>query len=318
MNSSSLLTVLVHAIRLEAQGIISVEFRSPTGEELPAFAAGSHIDLHLPNGLVRSYSLFNSPEERHRYVVGVLNDRNSRGGSRFVHEQLRVGSTIKIAPPRNNFELDESAAKSVLLAGGIGVTPIFCMYNRLRAIGKPVELVYCARTKSEAAFVDELVASGGKVTTRFDDQAGGPPNLRELLGSQPADTHFYCCGPTPMLDAFEATCKELGYQNVHIERFAAAGEVTAAQEGSYQVELAKSGKTIDVPACMALLDALLEAGIDADYSCREGVCGACETAVLEGTPDHRDSVLTERERESNKTMMVCVSGCKGSKLVLDI
>jgi len=318
MNSSSLLTVLVHTIRLEAQGIVSVEFRSSTGEDLPPFDAGSHIDLHLPNGLVRSYSLFNSPTERHRYVVGVLNDRNSRGGSRYVHEQLRVGSTIKIAPPRNNFELDESAAKSVLLAGGIGVTPIFCMYNRLRAIGKPVELFYCARTKSEAAFVDELLASGDQVKARFDDQAGGPPNLREMLGSQPEGTHFYCCGPTPMLDAFEATCKELGYANVHIERFAAAGEVTAAQEGSYQVELAKSGKTIDVPAGMSLLDALLEAGIDADYSCREGVCGACETAVLEGTPEHRDSVLTEREREANKTMMVCVSGCKGSKLVLDI
>lgn len=318
MNSSSFLTVLVHTIRLEAQGIISVELRSPTGEDLPPFEAGSHIDLHLPNGLVRSYSLFNSPTERHRYVVGVLNDRNSRGGSRYVHEQLRVGSTIKIAAPRNNFALDESATKSVLLAGGIGVTPIFCMYNRLRAIGKPVELLYCARTKSEAAFVDELLGSGGEVKARFDDQAGGPPNLREMLAAQPAGTHFYCCGPTPMLDAFEATCKELGYGNVHIERFAAAGEVTAAQEGSYQVELAKSGKTIDVPAGMSLLDALLEAGVDADYSCREGVCGACETAVLEGTPDHRDSVLTERERESNKTMMVCVSGCKGNKLVLDI
>ncbi len=318
MNSSSLLTVLVHTIRLEAQGIVSVELRSPTGDELPPFEAGSHIDLHLPNGLVRSYSLFNSPQERHRYVVGVLNDRNSRGGSRFVHEQLRVGSTIKIAPPRNNFELDESAPKSVLLAGGIGVTPIFCMYNRLRDIGKPVELIYCARSRKEAAFVEELVASGGKVTLRFDDEAGGPPNLRELLASHPADTHFYCCGPTPMLDAFEAACKELGYPNVHIERFAAAGEVTASQEGSYQVELAKSGKVIDVPAGMSLLDALLEAGIDADYSCREGVCGACETAVLDGIPDHRDSVLTERERESNKTMMVCVSGCKGSKLVLDL
>src|SRR5690606_10149882 len=137
------------------------------------------------------------------------------GGSRFVHEQLRVGSTIKIAPPRNNFELDEAASKSVLLAGGIGVTPIFCMYNRLQAIGKPVELIYCARTRKEAAFVDELVASGGQVTTRFDDEVGGPPNLRELLASQPADTHFYCCGPTPMLDAFEAACKELGYANVH-------------------------------------------------------------------------------------------------------
>lgn len=318
MNSSTHLTVLVHTIRLEAQGIVSVEFRSPEGEDLPPFSAGAHIDLYLPNGLVRSYSLFNPPTERHRYVVGVLNDRNSRGGSRYVHEQLRVGSTIQIGLPRNNFELNESAAKSVLLAGGIGITPIFCMYHRLRALGKSVELVYCARTKKEAAFVDRLMASDNQIKTHFDDERGGPPNLAELLSNSPNDTHFYCCGPTPMLDTFESTCKELGYANVHIERFAASGDVEPSQDRGYQVHLAKSGQSINVPAGTSLLDALLEAGVDADYSCREGICGACETVVLDGTPDHRDSVLTESERASNKTMMVCVSGCKGSNLVLDI
>jgi ferredoxin-NADP reductase len=318
MNNSHLLTALVHAIRLEAQGIISIELRSPDGGELPPFEAGAHIDLHLANGMIRSYSLFNPPAQRDRYAVGVLNDPKSRGGSRFIHEHLRVGQTLQISAPRNHFKLDESAANTVLIGGGIGVTPVFCMYNRLRAIGKPVQMLYCARTRKEAAFVDELLASDGLVKIRFDDEAGGPPNLSGLLAGHAPDTHFYCCGPTPMLDAFEAACKQLGYDHVHIERFSAAGEVVAVQADGYQVELARSGKTVDVPSGKSLLDALLETGYECDHSCREGVCGACEVAVLEGEIDHRDSVLTAREREAGKTMMVCVSGCKGKKLVLDL
>jgi ferredoxin-NADP reductase len=315
---TSLLEVQVTAMRLEAQGIVSVELSSATGMQLPPFTPGSHIDLHLSNGLVRSYSLFNSPAETHCYVVGVLNDRGSRGGSRFVHEQMRVGGTLSISAPRNHFELDESAARSVLLAGGIGVTPIFCMYNRLRETGRDVELIYCARSRKEAAFVEALEGSGGSVRTHFDDEMGGPPDLAALLGGHPADTHFYCCGPAPMLDSFEAACLALGQRHTHVERFAAAKDVEAVQDSGYQVELAKSGKSLTVPAGKSLLDALLDAGVSADYSCREGVCGACETAVLEGIPDHRDSVLTERERASNKTMMVCVSGCIGERLVLDL
>ena len=317
MNSSSLISVLVHTIRYEAQGINSIEFR-PVEGDLPAFEAGSHIDLHLANGLVRSYSLLNSPADHNRYVVGVLNDKNSRGGSRFVHEELRVGTVIKIAPPRNNFALDEVADKSVLVAGGIGVTPIYCMFNRLRGLGKDVQVFYAARSKTEAAFSAELLGIESHVTTHFDQDAGGPPNLKAFLAKHGPDTHYYCCGPTPMIGAFEAACAELGYQNVHVERFAAAGEVEAAQDSAYRVELARSKKSFDIPAGKSLLDSLLDAGIDVDYSCREGVCGACETAVVEGEPDHRDSVLTERERASNKTMMICVSGCKGKRLVLDI
>lgn len=305
-------------MRLEAAGVVSVELRAQNGAILPAFEAGSHIDLHLANDLVRSYSLFNAPQERHRYLVAVLNDRNSRGGSRFVHEQLRVGSTLKISPPRNNFGLDEHATHTVLLAGGIGVTPIFCMYNRLLDIGRPVEMIYCARSRKEAAFVDELSASK-QVRVLFDEEQGGPPDLRALLEGRSPDTHFYCCGPAAMLSAFEAACRDLGHGHVHIERFKAAADAAPAQAGGgYRVELARSGKTIEVPSGVALLDALIAAGVDADYSCREGICGACETGVLAGTPEHHDSVLTERERASNKTMMVCVSGCKGDRLVLDI
>ncbi|MES2259819.1 MAG: PDR/VanB family oxidoreductase [Pseudomonadota bacterium] len=317
MTNSPLIQVRVQAMRFEAAGIVSVELVSPAGAELPPFAAGAHVDLHLPNGVVRSYSLSNSPLERHRYVIGVLNDRNSRGGSRYVHEQLRVGSTIQIGSPRNNFPLDETAAHTVLIAGGIGITPIFSMLNQLRRQDKSVELLYCARSRDEAAFCEQLLADG-RVQSHFDQEAGGPPDLRAYLSSKSPAAHFYCCGPTPMLNAFENICAELGLQNVHIERFAAAEPVVAMQGCEYEAQLAKSKKMVLVPAGKSLLDALLEAGIDVDHSCREGVCGSCETPVLDGVPDHRDGVLTKAERESGKTMMVCVSGCKGQRLVLDL
>ena len=317
MSNSQQIVVRVQAMRFEANGIVSVELVSPHGAELPAFAAGAHIDLHLPNGVVRSYSLWNSPQERHRYVIGVLHDKNSRGGSRYVHEQLRVGATITIGAPRNNFPLDETAAHTVLIAGGIGITPIYGMLNELRRLGKSVELLYCARNRAEAAFVERLLGSEG-VQTHFDDEAGSPPDLRAYLGGKSGSAHFYCCGPTPMLNAFERTCEALGLPNVHIERFAPAEPVVAMQGSEYECHLARSQKMVLVPTGKSLLDALLEAGVDVDHSCREGVCGSCETRVVDGVPDHRDGVLTKAERESGKTMMVCVSGCKGRRLVLDL
>ncbi|WP_263142069.1 PDR/VanB family oxidoreductase [Pseudomonas sp. RIT-PI-AD] len=319
MSNSSTLTALVHTLRHEAEGIMSVELR-PFGDTLFApFEAGSHIDLHLPNGLVRSYSLLNSPADRGRYVVGILRDRNSRGGSQWVHEQLRVGTTLPISRPRNNFELDTHASHSVLVAGGIGITPIYCMFRQLLALGKSAELIYCARTRKEAALVEELSGIDAKVVFHFNDEKNTVPDLRHYLAGQPADTHFYCCGPTPMLDAFESTCESLGYPHAHIERFAAA-ELPPSEDAqdSYSVELKRSGKTLSVEPGLNLLDVLLEAGCDIDYSCREGVCGSCETKVLEGDIDHRDGVLSKAERAANQSMMVCVSGCKSRRLVLDI
>jgi vanillate O-demethylase ferredoxin subunit len=314
---SSLISVRVQAMRYEAKGIVSLELVSPDGADLPAFEAGAHIDLHLANGVVRSYSLLNPPLERRRYLVGVLKDRNSRGGSRYVHEQLRVGALMTVSAPRNNFPLDDSASHTVLIGGGIGITPISCMLGELRRRHKSVELLYCARSREEAAFCDELLASDG-VDTHFDQERGGPPDLRAYLASKPKDAHFYCCGPTPMLNAFEKLCEELGLPNVHVERFAADPNVETVQSDAYEAELARSKKTVTVPAGKSLLDALLEAGLNVEHSCREGVCGACETAVLDGVPEHRDGVLSKAERASNKTMMVCVSGCKGRKLVLDL
>ncbi|MGY4491604.1 PDR/VanB family oxidoreductase [Pseudomonas sp. TE3610] len=319
MSNSNTITALVHTLRYEAEGIISVELR-PWGDTVFApFDAGSHIDLHLPNGLVRSYSLLNSPSEQGRYVVGILRDRKSRGGSEYVHAQLRVGMQLKISQPRNNFALDANARHSVLVAGGIGITPIYCMFRQLLALGKSAQLIYCARSRREAALIEELVGLDAKVVYHFNDEKGVPPDLAQYLAGQPVDTHFYCCGPTPMLDAFESTCESLGYPHAHIERFAAA-ELPPSDEAqsSYSVELGKSGKTLKVEPGLNLLDVLLEAGCDIEYSCREGVCGSCETKVIEGDVDHRDGVLTKSERAANKSMMVCVSGCKSRRLVLDL
>ena len=315
--TTSQITVRVQAIRAEATGIVSVEFRAPDGADLPPFEAGAHIDLHLPNGIVRSYSLSNSPQERQRYVVGVLKDGNSRGGSRYVHEQLRVGATIDISTPRNNFPVDASAPHTVLIAGGIGITPIYCMFNHLKNLGKSVELLYCARSRSEAAFCDELLGQEG-VQVHFDQEQGGAPDLRSYLASKAAGAHFYCCGPAPMLNNFEKLCEELGLPNVHIERFAATEQVAPAQDSAYVAFLSRTQISVTVPAGKSLLDALLEADIDIDYSCREGVCGACETKVIDGTPDHRDEYLSKADHAANKAMIVCVSGCKGQRLVLDL
>ena len=291
------------------------------GTEFPPFAAGSHIDLHLPNGMERSYSLCNPSEERGRYVVGVLKDRASRGGSRCVHEQLRVGMKLPITAPRNNFALHEDAGHSVLVAGGIGITPILCMARRLQALGRSFEVLYFARSRSGAAFVAELQALGMPLTLHFDDEQGGPPDLKAHLAKRApqAGLHHYACGPAVMLDFFEKFCAELGHANAHIERFTAV-EVAASSDArsTYVVELARSGRSITVTPEKSLLDTLLAAGLDVDHSCCEGVCGSCETRVLAGEPDHRDSILSAKERASNKIMMLCVSGCKSATLTLDL
>lgn len=318
---STTLQAFVHTLRFEAQDTISVELRPVGGGEWPAFTAGSHIDLQLPNGLVRSYSLSNDSRERHRYVVGVLRDRASRGGSRCVHEALRVGMLISISEPRNHFALDEGASHSVLVAGGIGITPMLCMARRLQSQGRSFEMLYFARERQSAAFLAELQALGMPLQLHFDAEAGGPPDLRALLAQRAPDAglHYYACGPTPMLDAFEKYCSELGHAHAHVERFSPV-EIQAASDARshYTVELKRSGRFIEVTPDKSLLDTLLAAGVDIDHSCCEGVCGSCETRVLGGVPDHRDSVLSAKEKASNKLMMLCVSGCKSEALVLDI
>ena len=318
---TELLQALVKTIRLEADEVISIELLPAAGMTWPAFDARSHIDLHLPNGMVRNYSLVNSSADRDRYVIGVLLDRASRGGSRCVHQQLRVGMTLPIAPPRNNFRLHEDADRSVLVAGGIGITPILCMLRRLTSLGRRVELLYFARSRRSAAFAEEIEALGATVTWHFDDERGGPPDLQALLAARPPQgvTHYYACGPAVLLDAFERSCAALGYAHAHIERFAPL-PVEASQEarGNYVAELRSSGRTFTITPAKSLLQTLLDAGVDIAHSCQEGVCGTCETGVVSGLPDHRDSVLSASEKASGKVMMVCVSGCKSERLVLDL
>jgi tetrachlorobenzoquinone reductase len=320
---ADMLNAFVHTLKFEAEGILSIDLRPIAGGEFPPFEAGAHIDLHLPGGLVRSYSLLNDCQERHRYVVAVLKDKGSRGGSRAVHEQLRIAMPLTLSAPRNNFALVEDAAHTVLVAGGIGVTPMLSMAQRLKQLGRSFEVVYCARTRRSAAFVSEMASVASQVHWHFDDEEGTSPDLQTLLAARPgagADrTHYYACGPAVMLDAFERSCAALGYAHAHIERFSAV-EVAAASDAqqTYTVILKRSGQTLTVLPGQSLLATLQAAKIDCSTSCEEGICGACETRVLEGAPDHRDSVLSPAEQASNQVMMVCVSGCKSQHLVLDL
>ena len=313
--------VWVHTLRFEAQNIISVDLRPMPGQNLVPFQPGSHIDLHLPGNLIRSYSLANDSQETHRYLLGILKEKSSRGGSVYVHEQLRVGMQLTISEPRNNFPLSEEADHSVLIAGGIGVTPILSMAKRLQALGKSFEVLALGRSRNAFAFADDIAELTCPVHWHFDDASNGPPNLHDLLQARPpkGNVHYYACGPAAMLDAFETVCQTLGYAHHHIERFAAV-EVKAADDArqSFIVELRKSGKTFEVTPDTNLHQQLIQRKINVPFSCEEGICGACETQVLEGIPDHRDMVLSSAEQASNRVMMVCVSGCKSERLVLNL
>jgi vanillate O-demethylase ferredoxin subunit len=321
MTTPDTLQVRVKSITYEADGILGFElWPMPPLKELPPFTAGAHVDVHLPNGLIRSYSLLNAQDERHRYVIGVNRDPQSRGGSRAMHDTVRTGDALTISAPRNNFPLDEAAPLSVFIAGGIGITPLRSMIHRMQSLGRPWRLHYAARTRQNAAFVDALQALRGdtaEVHFSFDREPGARMlDIPGIVAALPAGAHLYCCGPLPMLDAFEAAAKNLSPEQVHVEYFAA--RESAANEGGFTVELAKSKRSLVVQPGHTILDSLEEIGIEPPYSCREGVCGTCEVAVLEGIPDHRDLVLSAAEKAENKRMMICCSGAKSSKLVLDL
>jgi len=321
MGSGELLQLRVLSVSLEAEGIRSFDLRPvPPLRELPPFTAGAHIDLHLPNGLIRSYSLLNAPGETHRYLIAVNKDPNSRGGSSYLHGTLRVGDVVSAGMPRNNFPLDETAAHSILIAGGIGITPMWCMIQRLEQIGRRWTLHYAARTRRNAALLDaigKLAGGDGKVELTFDAEPGGVMlDLAGIVARAPPDAHLYCCGPVPMLESFERAAAGRAPGTVHVEYFAAKDKPDTA--GGFTVELARSGTTIFVPVGKTILDALIDEGVSVDYSCQEGICGMCEVRVLEGMPDHRDLVLSATEKAGNESMMICCSGARSPKLVLDL
>lgn len=311
------LTLRLESIRHAAQGIQVFEFVDPEGAPLPPATAGAHVDLHLPNGMTRSYSLLQADESPARYLVGVKLDPHSRGGSRYMHEQLRVGTTLALSAPRNHFPLREDAAHSVLIAGGIGITPVWCMAQRLQQIGASWELWYACRSRADLAFLPELARFGERVRLHVDEEAGGVLDLAAIVDRAPAATHFYCCGPGPMLAAYEAATARLAPETVHLERFGASQPVQVSG-GGFVVQLARSGVELAVPEGSTLLEVLGENGIAVDSSCQAGICGCCEVRVLEGEVDHRDEVLTPAQRAANTSMMACCSRAKGARLVLDL
>ena len=306
--------------RQAALGVKFFELVHSDGLPLAPVEAGAHIELHLSDQLQRSYSLLNAPGETHRYQIAVHLAPDSKGGSRYMHESLQMGDVILASSPRNHFPLVESAVHTCLIAGGIGITPLVSMAHRLNAIGRSWELHYCTRTPAHAAFASELQAlasaGGNACHFHFDQVPGGQPlEIGTLVRSLSEQAHLYCCGPKGMLDSFEAATA-FCVERRHVERFAAKAE--AAVAGGFVVELARSGLRLDVPAGRSILDVVLEAGIAVPTSCREGICGSCETRILEGQADHRDALLTLEEQAQNKTMMICCSGAKSQKLVLDL
>jgi tetrachlorobenzoquinone reductase len=312
---------LVKSITYEAREINTYELRPMDGDELPLFSAGAHIDVRLPSGQTRSYSLVNAPGECHRYVIAVSHVAHSRGGSRYLHERLRVGEALFVSRPRNNFTLVEDAAHTLLIAGGIGITPLWSMVQRLETLQRSWELYYCARTKQHAAFLDALKetsgARQGRLHLTFDQEPGSESlNIEAVVAAAPRAAHLYCCGPSGMLRAFETACSEWPARQMHVEYF--APKERASTDGDFRVVLARSDQKFDIPRGETILSVLLAAGVAVPNSCREGVCGSCETRVLDGVPDHRDSVLSIEEKVSGCTMMICCSGCKSEKLVLDL
>jgi ferredoxin-NADP reductase len=315
--SDALIDVRLTAIRYAARDTNLFEFRSIDGRPLPAYEPGAHIDLHLPSGLLRNYSLTAAEPEPSTYTVAIKRDPASRGGSRFLHDELRVGTTLKIGAPRNNFRLREDAARTVLFAGGIGITPIWCMVQRLDKLGREWRLHYASRAREDMAFRREL-EDMPQAALHFDDESGGAfLDVAAIVAGLPRDAHLYCCGPAPMLQAFEAATGGWPREQVHVEYFSPK-ELAPAKKGGFTVELARSGVEYFIPEGETILNVLLDAGIDIDYSCELGICGACEQRVISGIPDHRDSILSEEEQAENTRVMICCAGCKSERLVLDL
>jgi ferredoxin-NADP reductase len=266
--------------------------------------------------LMRQYSLTVPDGGRQSYVVGIKRDPASRGGSKYIFDELKVGQRLQISEPRNNFELHERAVHTVLIAGGIGITPISAMVRRLADLARSWELHYSCRSRQDAAFF-ALLADKPEVRFHFDNEnAGRFLDLAQIVKQSPADTHLYCCGPLAMLRVFEDAASSIPPQQVHVEYFTAKSPPSTA--GGFVVQLARSGREFAIPAGQSILHVLRDAGLNIPCSCEEGVCGACETKVISGIPDHRDAVLTEAERAANKSMMICSSGSKSDKLVLDL
>lgn len=277
------------------------------------FTPGSHIELHLAQGLRRAYSIIGVTDDKRGYELGVLHVEGGRGGSRFIHERLRVGDIIEITPPRNFFPLSEGVPHTVFLAGGIGITPFFSMMKKLSQTQDSWEIFYCVRSLSTAAFLNRFDLNDNRIHLHVDD-TDGILDINSMVQQSAPGTHFYCCGPEGMLGAFKNATQHLTQECVHPESFLPA---IVEEHSGFEVELVRTGKRIAVRHDETILDALLNAGFDPPYSCQQGICGACELKVLDGLPDHKDEVLSEKERALNNKIMICCSSSKSPLLKLD-
>jgi vanillate O-demethylase ferredoxin subunit len=315
-------TVRVTARRFETADIVAFELTDPDGGELPAFSAGAHIDIEAAPGLVRQYSLLNDPAERHRYVVGILRDPASRGGSAALH-QVELGAHLRIAGPRNQFELADGGHETLLLAGGIGITPLLCMARQLLKDGKKFTLHYCTRSRSNTAFLAELRQApfADNVVFHFDDAPDEQRlKLPDVLASLAPDAHIYVCGPGGFMGwcIDGAAAAGIADQRIHREYFKSDAAVAQAGDTAFCVQLASTGAVFSVPAEQTILQVLRANGINIPASCESGVCGTCLTGVVSGTPEHRDCYLTKAERAAGDVMLPCCSRSASATLVLEI
>ncbi|WP_019927416.1 PDR/VanB family oxidoreductase [Nocardia sp. BMG111209] len=307
----------LHVVRVvaETDEVRSFVLAAESGEELPQWGPGAHIDLHLPGGRTRQYSLCGDPGDRRQWRIAVLREPAGRGGSRYLHDEVTTASRLRVGMPRNNFPLID-APRYRFVAGGIGITPLLPMIAAVAAAGAPWTLHYGGRTRAGMAFADELTGHGDRVRLYPQDRCGLIP-LPEVFGSD--DAAIYCCGPEPLLQAAERQQRARGTGSLHLERFQPADVVAdPAANGAFEVELRYAGTVVQVAAGQSVLSALQRAGVDVPSSCEEGTCGSCETTVLDGEVDHRDSVLNDEERAAGHTMMLCVSRARSPRLVLDL
>ncbi|MQR00742.1 PDR/VanB family oxidoreductase [Glaciimonas soli] len=305
----------------EAEDIFSFELISADSTPLPPFSAGSHIDVQVSRDITRQYSLCNDPIEEHRYLIGVLRDPNSRGGSMAMHDTVNEGDVIQISAPKNHFPLGH-AKRFLLFAGGIGITPILSMAERLTRINADFDMHYCARAMERTAFHDRIKASPFANNVHFHFDAGSVEqklDLINLIARPEPDTHIYVCGPTGFIDHVVGTAKGLGWtsEQLHLEYFGAAAQDTTA-DTEFQVQIASTGNLYVVPADRTVIQILEENGIEIPTSCEQGVCGTCITRVLSGTPDHRDMYFTDQEHAKNDQFTPCCSRATSKILVLDL
>lgn len=307
----------LQVIRRELQGeVVLLTLAHAEGIDLPAFSAGAHIDLHLADDLVRPYSLCGDPKNRQHYQLGILKDAQSQGGSLAAHA-LNVGDRVSVSDPRNLFALDATASHSLLIGGGIGITPMLAMAAELHASGRSFSLHYCARSRESAAFINQLeqAAWADRVQLHFSDTRR--LNLAAVLADVPANTHVYTCGPTRLMDAVAEQAAATGYrpEQVHQECFSVEVETGGA---AFEVFAATSGITVQVLENQTIVEALAIAGLKVCVSCKQGICGSCLTDVLEGEPDHRDSYLTDEEKADGDQILLCCSRAKSARLVIDL